>query len=83
MGEVFILLSKYCYSFLIGNSRIAVFRCTTCEPITTISLSTGSGGQKFTPSGIAVDNCGCIYVCDELNKSVLVLTDIATKLALL
>ena len=60
-----------------------MFRCTTCEPITTISLPTGSRGQKFTPSGIAVDNCGCIYICDELNKTVLVVNDIATKLALL
>ena len=51
--------SKHVYISEMNNHRISVF---TCEGQFVTSF--GEGVKRFDPRGLAVDNCGVVYVCD-------------------
>ncbi len=67
------------FSTYIGNNRIVVFCYDTGDSITTLK-PLDVEYRRFSPSGIMVDNKGYVYVCDEHNKKVIVLSDISTQL---
>ena len=51
--------SKHVYISESNNHRISVF---TCEGQFVTSF--GADVERFSPRGLAVDNCGVVYVCD-------------------
>ena len=53
--------NKHVYISESENHRISVF---TCEGQFVTSLNIGADGVEFDPRGLAVDDCGVVYVCN-------------------
>ena len=53
----------------IYNGRVSVFTCEG-QFVTSFGIKGRGPGEFNYPVGLAVDNCGVVYVCDHLNNRI-------------
>ena len=59
----------------VGNNCIVVYQSLTGEPVTCL----GYGGLLESPSRLATDETGLIYICDTNNQRIQVFHDTSIK----
>ena len=66
-GNCVVLLVVYVNEF--SNDRVSVFTCEG-QFVTSFGRKGRCPGEFNIPVGLAVDNCGVVYVCDSDNNRI-------------